>query len=1039
MATVKPGKRRCAALNAAMCDRLVHWRMIACGKGHIVDPIVEAFGAALVAAMATDTWKEAKAAVLALWHRVRPGREGEADAELERLRERVITALQARQPGTGQALEGIWQGRLQELLLDDPGLAGQLQEVLDGVLVPMLVPAERSRISQMIMTGSVGDGGTVNQVAGDQYNIQLPSPPSPPLAFTLPGDLAGFVGRHAEVEDISRAVAAVAHGPAVTVVAIDGMPGVGKTTLAVHAAHLMSGQFPDRLLFVDLRAHAGGQRPADPGVTLAGLLAADGAGAPFIPGDLESRAAMWRDRLAGKRVLLVLDDAASTEQVAPLLPGSPGSVVLITSRRYLGDLPAGVMTLSLDIPPLGDAAQIFLSRVPRAAGEPAKVREVVELCGRLPMAITLVARVHAKHRSWEMDDLIAVASPSVLLATRSEKQTIAAAIGLSLQDLSPAQQRFFRLLGQYPGADTDAYAAAALSGLPTSDARQHLDGLHFSNLLTEPVPHRYRMHDLVRDYARSGPGAAPETRDALRRVLGYYLHTAQDASARLEPWSPAPAAPARPAWPGLDVPELPDRSSGLAWMRAERSNLLACARTAASHDEGATVTGLSAALAAYLRTDGSWSDALTLHMAAASAARRLGDRRGQADALARQSIRGLSGDIPGAADALSQALDLYRDLGDRSGEAQALTELGAIRRLQGDYAGAAALTGSALDIFQDLGDRHGQATALHNLGVMERVTGNYPAAAALQQRSLDISLEVGDQQGQAASLSNLGMLRYLTDDFPGAADLLGRALAIFRARGDRLAEANCLNNLGTAYRLAGDLAGAEPVLGQALAAHRALGNKVGQANCLSNLAAVHKLQGDLPGAAAELEEARDLYLALGHRLGHANALTDLGAVRALRGDDTAATLVGQGLEACRNLGDTLGLASALSELAAIRYRSGRTAEAQDLLDQALRSYGDLGDQLGRTEVLNHLGKAHLVTGDMSRAAASYEQALRQARAIHSQLEEARALEGLGKSALQLPGSPDAYARLAQALEIYQRIGAAEGPPLAAELGTLNRG
>ncbi len=312
-----------------------------------MDSIIEAFGAALIAAMATDSWQEAKAAVLALWHRMRPARRSAAEADLERLHEQVITARRSGQSGAVQALERVWQGRLQELLLDDPDVADRLREILDGVLAPMLTADERVQISQLIMTGSVHDSATFNQVAGDQYNIVLsPRPPMPP-AFTLPADLAGFVGRQAEVSEIGRAVAASSI-PAVTVVAIDGMPGVGKTALAIHAAHLASERLRGRRLFVDLRGHATGQRPANPMDILANLLAADGVGGPFIPPDLESRAAMWRNQLAGERVLLVLDDAASTDQVAPLLPGSAAGVVVVTSRRYLGDLPASVLALSLE-------------------------------------------------------------------------------------------------------------------------------------------------------------------------------------------------------------------------------------------------------------------------------------------------------------------------------------------------------------------------------------------------------------------------------------------------------------------------------------------------------------------------------------------------------------------------------------------------------------------------------------------------------------------------------------------------------------------
>jgi hypothetical protein len=407
------------------------------------------------------------------------------------------------------------------------------------------------------MSGSSHDTSTLNQVAGDQYNIHPPPPVT--VACTLPADTAAFTGRAEELREITAAVRGAAQaGRVVAIHAIDGMPGVGKTALAVHVGHRVADRFPDRQLFVDLHAHTAGQQPTDPADALAGLLAADGVDPRYVPDGLEARAAMWRDRLADKRALLILDNAAHSDQVAPLLPGAAGCLVLVTSRRHLGDLPAAVVAVPLDVLPPEEAQRMFVRLAPRAAAEPAKVAELVAVCGHLPLAISLLARLAARHPAWSMDDLIGQARAR-LLTIRAEHRTVAAAFDLSYQYLTVGQQRFFRYLGLHPGVDIDAYAAAALTGTTLEEAVEHLDELHSNHLLTEPAFGRYRMHDLIRGYAQRLAAAEPtEQRDqALGRLLDYYQHTAGLADARLARHT-RPAATTRVPVPAA-VPALPDQ------------------------------------------------------------------------------------------------------------------------------------------------------------------------------------------------------------------------------------------------------------------------------------------------------------------------------------------------------------------------------------------------------------------------------------------------------------------------------------------------
>jgi hypothetical protein len=325
----------------------------------------------------------------------------------------------------------------------------------------------------------------------------------PHAANTLPADTVAFTGRAEQLAEISAAATVVAQeGRVVAIHAIDGLPGVGKTTLAVHVGHQVAGNFPDRQLFIDLHAHTPGQQPVAPADALATLLAADGVDARHLPADLDGRAAMWRSRMAGKRVLLILDNAASSAQVAPLLPGSAGCLVLVTSRRFLGDLPAAPVPVALGILPPEDAVAMFVTLASRAKAESALVAEIVKLCGYLPLAIALLAGLFARHRSWDMAYLIAE-TRGKLLTVSTENRTVAAAFELSYQYLTAIQQRFFVHLGLHPGPDIDPYAAAALAGLSYDDTIRILDELHADGLLAEPLPRRYQMHNLIHQYARS--------------------------------------------------------------------------------------------------------------------------------------------------------------------------------------------------------------------------------------------------------------------------------------------------------------------------------------------------------------------------------------------------------------------------------------------------------------------------------------------------------------------------------------------------------
>jgi DNA-binding SARP family transcriptional activator/tetratricopeptide (TPR) repeat protein len=763
------------------------------------------------------------------------------------------------------------------------------------------------------------------------------------VRYSLPPDTAAFTGRDRELDLITVAVTdAAGSGGVVAIHAIGGMPGVGKTALAVHAAHLLKDRFPDRQLFVDLHSHTPGQDSMLPAVALAGLLAAAGVDARSLPADLAGRAGLWQDRMAGQRVLLVLDNAASSGQVAPLLLGGEGCLVMVTSRRHLGDLPGPVVRVQVDALTPGQAQEMFTRLAPRANAEPAAVADLVRLAGYLPLAISLLARVYARHPSWTLADLTTETRDSMLTLT-AENDSVAAAFEVSYRYLTPARQQFFRHLAVHPGTTIDAYAAAALASLPLQEAVRRLDDLHGEGLLTETEYRRYGMHDLIRRYARNLAAADPAAdRDqALGRLLDYYQHTAVTAQALL---ARRPRTMPAPAAPPAAVPGLPDRKQALAWARTERGNLLACLDHATRSGQHARVIALTSSLAGLLQQDGPWPEAITRHETAVHAACRLGDRLGEGNALDELGIvRRQSGDYQGAAEALEAALGIYRDLGDRLGQASATSSLGSLRLLTGDYQGAAEALQVALGMFRGLGDRLGEGDVLYVQGVVQRLTGDYQGAAEALEAALGIYRDLGDRRGQGNALGAQGSVRLLTGDYRGAAEALEAALGIYRDLGDRGGEGSALNELGVVRRLTGDHSGAAEALETALGIFRDLGHRLGEGNGLIYLGAVRRQTGDYQGAAEALEAALGIFRDIGDPGGEAEALNEAGALHRLRGDlGQAGACHRQALTLAREISSSLDEACALAGLGRCALADGRTASAEANLRQAQEIFHSIG-------------------------------------------------------------------------------------------------
>jgi DNA-binding SARP family transcriptional activator len=906
-------------------------------------------------AIAADRFGEA----LALWR----GRALADVADVQplalegaRLEELRLVAMEGRaEAGIELGLAAELTGELERLVAEYP-----VRERLWRLLVLALYRAERQadalaayRRARAVLAEELGiePGEELRQLQQAVLRHEVPPPATAAATRTLPRDIAGFIGRGAELEQLLGELAGTsAGGGVVGICAIGGMAGIGKTTLAVHAAHRLAGRFPDGQLFLPLHAHTRGQRPVDPADALASLLLTAGISARQIPPDLEGRASRWRDCLAGKKILLVLDDAAGHEQVRPLLPGTAGSLVLITSRRRLAGLEdAAVISLDTLAP---DEAAALLARL---AGRPslgpgsAGVGEITRLCGYLPLAIGMLARQLHHHPAWTAADLAAelTAARDRLELMRAEDLSVAAAFDLSYQDLPDDQQRLFRRLGLHPGPDIDAHAAAALDDTDLNVARRHLEALYDQYLITEPSPGRFRLHDLLREHAVSlaeADGSAASA-TAAGRLLDYYLHAVLAASKHIPSsiWNLAVGSLPPAQLPGC-APALSTPRQAAAWLETERANLHAAVGYAAASELTQHAMLIPAAMANFLDLRGHWDQALALHQAALAAALRAGDRPGQARALMLLcGTQVMTNDLAAAVATLQQALPVYRDLGDRAGQADAINSLGFVYELTCQYPMAVNCHQLALRLFRDLDHRRGQAEALSGLGVVYTLTGNYPAAAASTGQALQLFSDVSHRLGQNSAHIQLGAVQKLTGDYPAAATTLQQAIELSHDIGDRHQQAWAVDELGGLHRLTGDYPAAAASHQQALEQFRDLGDSASQAHALDELGLVQQLTGDYPAAAASHQHALRLYLDLGLRRGQAEALNSLGELssRIAQGQQ-ALDYHTRALAIARELGAPLQEARALEGIGHCHLQDRHASKRTTRLRQALTIYQRIG-------------------------------------------------------------------------------------------------
>jgi tetratricopeptide (TPR) repeat protein len=641
------------------------------------------------------------------------------------------------------------------------------------------------------------------------------------LPWQLPPDVRGFTGRAEQIARLDALLTAREQFSAPTVALVSGTPGVGKTALVVHWAHKARGHFPDGLLYVDLRGFDP-EQPRDPAEVLDGFLRGLGVPRDEVPGDLAERTALFRARVDRRKILVFLDNAATDEQVRPLLPNSPQSLVVVTSRTSLNGLIArdGAHHIRLPHLPVEDAVSLLQVLIGdnRVDEDQAGATDLVERCARLPLAIRIGAELASTRRRSGLTELARELRRyhlDLFSAGGDERTAIRTVFSWSYLHLRADRARAFRLLGLHPGHDLDPHTGAALMDIDLPTARMRIDDLVRANLIEEAGNDRYRMHDLLRAYAREEADRhdPDEAVQAMHRLFDHYLGTSATAMALLAPHD-AMTRTAIPVPP--TVLPLENVEQALDWLDAERRNLLTMAEIAANGTRPGYATQVSALLFRYLYTRAHYHDAMALHSLALKVTRNHGVSEIEGWELARIGVVHLRlGHLVEAQDHLASALDLAREADDALLETRVFRHLGQVSLQLARYEEALDLLAGALPAARALPDRHTEGHLLSAMGVACGGMGRNEEAMACHYEALVVAEELGDHELLGAVLNNLGR-HHVEIDTDKAEMCHRRALAIAREAGNPGLETESLLELGTVLARTGRTAAARTALSRAL-------------------------------------------------------------------------------------------------------------------------------------------------------------------------------------------------------------------------------
>jgi len=784
--------------------------------------------------------------MLALYH---SGRQAEALEEYTAARRLLAEELGV---DPGSELVRIHEGILQT----DPGLAAPAP------------PSDRS---------SGGGGGWSVTDSAD----------GPPCS--LPHDLPDFTGRQRELEQL---LASARQDHRINITTISGMGGSGKTSLALRAAHQLAHLYPDGQLYIDLLGFTPGRTPMEPGVALDVMMRTLGVPSERIPDDPPSLAAIWRVVTANRRLLIVLDNAADEAQVQSLLPGSPDSMVIITSRNRLVELDGAEVIDNGQLTPAESAAMLAaILGTDRIGAEPDAARSLADLCGHLPLALRIAAARLRGRTHWRIADLVRrlAAGPSPLQELSAGARSVAATIAVSYEAVPSFHRQVLRRLGAHPGTDFDAESAAALCGISVPQAEAALEMLLDSALIEQNRPLRYTFHDLVGSFLHdlaAEPAHAEEQRAARRRLLDDYLITSGSAAQLLQPGQA-----------GLELtgdgtsahPRINSLQAALQWYDAERHNLLAAVRLAARHGFDYHAVQLPRAMANYLQLRGLIRDAMEVLQLAVEAARRLGDRSLEAVSLMNLAAPLWHLGSPTAAlDRLDEALAIATELGDLPSQADCLARAGIQLNTLGNYLEGLHRLRLALALHRRVGNQRGQCWTLISMSSALGVVGRHNQSGAAARQALTLSHELSDKDAEVMALINSANARNRTGDHTGALHCLRQAQSTAETIGAADGLALVLTRLTETHLLLGDYHDTFTygllALEQARTIHRpavvaAVENILGQA---------HLSRGEYAPALTRHENALDAATRAEKRIEQARALTGLAEAADLLGRSAAA-------------------------------------------------------------------------------------------------------------------------------------------------------